>query len=690
MPVGSRAIAVQTGANHTPHVWPVVLIWGSALSGFVVILRKDNRPPPVEIIASMEQALRMFGPDRSNLVEQGRFSAMWSHDIGFTPQDALEAQPVVADRRWLLVFVGYLMHREELAQRLNLAAAVAEQTSDSALVMAAWQAWGEDCLDRLYGKFSFVVCDLDRNTLFACRGPERAQCLYVHDNAERIVIATTTKPIFCDPAVPREIDEVRIADALILNYEDKARSFFKHVSMVPGGHVLRADPERFAVQRYYRLEQVPDIRFASDADYAEAARELLRDAVTSAMRATSTPAISLSAGLDSPAVAVTMLDAIAGGLVPHHAPVKAFTAVPASIWDGRARPGMAGDEAGPVRALAAAYPALAVEFIACEAQSFDHGLDQIQSYADAPVRGVGNLPWGIAMARRCRETGSRVLLSGSSGNATLSMGISDTIFARWLREMRWGKLLAEHNAAMQRASAGTVWYWRKLFGRAVVPNLPDRLYGLLQSVRGPSSVAGFESFSAINPAYAEAMNLRSRLAEFDWDDSYRKPRTRRELMRKMIERGGRDQAGAIAECTKIITGVQGRDPLGDRKLLEFCYAIPDDQFFSGGVDRRLIREVMAGRLPPAIRQAPRGDQTADWHARMTRDMPRIREELERLADDPRMAQRLDLARMRRLIDAWPAQTPVSISENPDFMLMRHGISRAIAVARFVNQAEGRN
>lgn len=660
------------------------------MSGFAVILRKDNRPPATRVHESMRQALRVFGADRDNLVNHGRFTLIWSHDSGFTPHDVIEAQPVVADDRWLLVFMGFLMHREDLAQELGITGPQADRMADSALVMAAWRAWGEDCLDHLYGPISFVVCDLAKQALFACRGQERGPAIFWHGNDERIVLASSTKPIFCDPAVPREVDELRIADALVLNYEDKERSFFRDVRMVPGGHLLHASPDRLDVTRYYDLGRVRDIRFASDSDYVEAASELLGKAVASAMRATATPAISLSAGLDSPAVAITMLDQIAAGSVPHCAPIKAFTAVPAPFWDGRATAGMLGDETGPVKALARAYPNLDVEFVDAADLSFDHGLDLLQSYADAPMRGLGNLYWGLALARRCREAGSTVMLTGSSGNATLSLAIGDTIFARWLRELRWLTLAREHHAAMRGQPGGTRRYLRKFVGRAVVPNMPDWLYNRYLGSGLGNRISGYLSFSPINPDYAREMDVAGRMADMGWDDRYRKPGTRREMMRIMVERGGRDGGGAIGESFKALTGVQNRDPLGDRRILEFCYAIPDDQFFRHGTDRRLIRRMMAGRLPAEIREAPRGDQSADWHGRMARDLPRIRAELDRLASDPAMAARLDILRLQRLVDNWPTQTPLSAADHRDLFVMRYGIGRALAVARFIHQVEGRN
>jgi asparagine synthase (glutamine-hydrolysing) len=158
----------------------------------------------------------------------------------------------------------------------------------------------------------------------------------------------------------------------------------------------------------------------------------------------------------------------------------------------------------------------------------------------------------------------------------------------------------------------------------------------------------------------------------------------------MLDRGNRHQAGALALGFEVITGVQVRHPLADRKLAEFCYAIPDDQFFRDGVDRALIKRVMANRLPDAILKAPRGIQTADWYLRLRRDAPRYREELEQLSEDSTIAARLDLPRLRRALATLPDRTPLTRREHPDQAMLELGLSRALAVARFIRAVEGRN
>ncbi len=660
------------------------------MASFAVILRKNTRPLSSNLQEQMRSVLTAFGPDKNSVSSHGRFDMVWTQDTGYTPQDRFEQQPVMSHDRWCLLFVGFLMHREELANKIGLQRSELTRMPDSELVMIAWEKWGDACHLHLYGSYSFAVCDLANHQLVAMRSTEIGASLYYHEDDDRLILATSTKAIFCDETVSKKVDERRIADALVLNYENRSQSYFSGISVLPTGHAMQANPDGVKISRHSYLEQTPDIRFAKDDDYVEAARELLNRAVASSMRSIKCPAVMLSSGLDSPTIAAVMLEQMAHDDRGNKGPLKAYTHVPAEFWDGRVRNGWAGDESGPVRAMAARYPDLDVEFVASEDLSFDHGLDLIQSYADMPIRGVNNLHWGIDMAHKCRQSGRQVIMSGSSGNATFSFAMKGIILGKLFRTGHWVQLLKEHHKSYRGAFPGSASYLKSMVSRAILPNLPDPLFDLYAHYITPEAGRGFEAFSAIDADYAEDMGVRDRLEEFGWDDRYRKPPDRREMMRIMAERGGREEASAQIEPYKAATGVATRDPMGDRKIIEFCYAIPDDQFCKDGVDRRLIKRMMADKLPKEVINAPRGEQSADWHGRMRRDIERIDAELDRLSDDPMMAKRLDLKRLRKLTRDWPEKTSVSGSDFSEHAIARYAIGRAISVARFINQVEGKN
>ena len=398
----------------------------------------------------------------------------------------------------------------------------------------------------------------------------------------------------------------------------------------------------------------------------------------------------MSAGLDSPTVAIAMMDVMAEENGGDREPLKGFVSVPHDEWDGRDRHGKIGDESGPVRKLMERYPQLDVEFVDSAGLPIDYGLDDVHAYAEQPMRGVGNLHWSRDISERCYRSGRRVMLNGSSGNGTFSLQCGIILIRQWFSGGRWLHLLHEYRKFTANQPGMNGGPYKGLFGNTVVPLFPDWLYDKYITLRGKNGTTGFADYSPINEGYARDMQVSQRMSEHGWDDRFRVLQSRRDLMRQLNQNGLRSCSSAFTEASRVINRVDSRDPMGDRKIVEFCYAIPDDQFYKDGVDRRLIKRMMAGRLPQEILKAPRGDQGADWHSRMVPDLQRFDAELTRLADDPVMAERLDIQRMRDAIRNWPDKTPVSRADNPEMMIMRLGIPRAISVARFINRVEGKN
>jgi asparagine synthase (glutamine-hydrolysing) len=270
------------------------------------------------------------------------------------------------------------------------------------------------------------------------------------------------------------------------------------------------------------------------------------------------------------------------------------------------------------------------------------------------------------------------------------MSASRAVLAEHFRRGRWLAMARELRALNRRNGVRGALGLRGLIGLAVTPHLPAALYARYAQRHAAGAAPGWVRYSPIHPDFARDMRVEERMHALGWDSNYQPRAGRRETMAAMLDRGSRHLAGVLMMAQEAVTGVQNRDPLLDRKLAEFCYAIPDAQFYRGGADRRLIRAVMGERLPDAVLTAPRGRQSADWHLRLKRDLPRYTEELDRIEEDPAMAGKIDIARLRAALQALPEHTPMTRNDHPDLAIAMVGITRALAVARFVRAVEGRN
>ena len=104
-----------------------------------------------------------------------------------------------------------------------------------------------------------------------------------------------------------------------------------------------------------------------------------------------------------------------------------------------------------------------------------------------------------------------------------------------------------------------------------------------------------------------------------------------------------------------ITGMVGyekltwRYPYLDKRLLEFCLAVPGNLKMRDGWHRYLIRIGLDGILPPEIQwRASKEPFSPDYHIRYNRQIPMIREALASISGSDPIHQVIDVKLLRRL------------------------------------------
>jgi asparagine synthase (glutamine-hydrolysing) len=135
-------------------------------------------------------------------------------------------------------------------------------------------------------------------------------------------------------------------------------------------------------------------------------------------------------------------------------------------------------------------------------------------------------------------------------------------------------------------------------------------------------------------------------------------------------------------------GIDIRTPALDRRLVEFCLGVPEDQYLNGGCERWLIRRAMKGRLPEVVLfSKKRGVQAADWHPRLTRERDNIAARVKSLAANPDVASIIDLQRLSAVLKHWPEPQPPNFAPENDLLL---AVPQALGAACFIENVTGTN
>ena len=94
--------------------------------------------------------------------------------------------------------------------------------------------------------------------------------------------------------------------------------------------------------------------------------------------------------------------------------------------------------------------------------------------------------------------------------------------------------------------------------------------------------------------------------------------------------------------------------MGDKRIFEFCFSIPIEQYAAQSQSRSLVRRAMKDRLPAStLARNIRGQQGADWYLTVAEALPALQREIPLIAQSTVAQRFIDIARLDRLSHTWP-------------------------------------
>lgn len=647
------------------------------MSGMGLIWNRQGEPVEPKDLYNISRALRLAGTGKPTVEVQGEVGFV-SDRFATSDSVPLHHQPVeTGDGRWKILFDGRLDHRADLARSLGLSAPGTPDVPDAILAARAWEAWGEDGLDRWYGDFACIIWDSKTRKLRLICDPFGRRSLHYYADANRIVVASMPRGIHAVSAIERVVDRQKMADVACGLYLHRQQTCFEGIRRVDAGEVVRFTPDSIQSHRYYELEDyIKPIRYSTDDQYSEAMLELINAAVSDTIRPDERVAIAMSGGLDSTTVAVIA----ANHLSEMQSRLPVYTLVPDPEWDGLHETHVFANEGNYARAVVDHCPTLDLNLIDAAGRGVFDVVDRVHQSMEMPQTGILNMIWFDALFAKAKSDGANVLLNGEFGNSGFSYAGTDAA-SQLLRTWNFADLARQLSAESGGSFLGALRRLPSLAKNELQAAIPDALRARFIKSQGN----GFMQMRswALNAEFIAEMRVIERAVDaLAKDVSYLSGRAgdRRMLSLKhlLFVATGVTSAGWSA-----LHEVEFRDPLADRKLMEWCLGVPDYRVCRSGVRRGLAKHTMRGHLPQEVLHKPveTGRQLADWHVRLSRDLERIRAEFERFSQDPQVASMLDLVRLNGFLDAWPAETPTDHAD--PLLAIRSEIPAALSIGRFM-------
>src|SRR5262245_33882966 len=164
-------------------------------------------------------------------------------------------QPMVNDDGSIwIVYNGELYNFKALREVLAGKGWVFRTRSDTEVILRAYEALGEECVDHLRGMFAFAIWDQRKRQLLVVRDRLGIKPLYYYwDTREPAVFASEITAILTWPGVPRVVDPVALRQYLRMRYVPGPRTMLKGIFKLQPGHMLRVRGGEVSVRPYWDL-----------------------------------------------------------------------------------------------------------------------------------------------------------------------------------------------------------------------------------------------------------------------------------------------------------------------------------------------------------------------------------------------------------------------------------------------------
>ncbi|WP_088284862.1 asparagine synthase (glutamine-hydrolyzing) [Ideonella sp. A 288] len=557
------------------------------------------------VLAALTDAVAHRGPDGAGMVRCALADGRREVGLGHRRLAIIDLvtgdQPMAgADGALQLVFNGEIYNHGALRAELQALGHTFHTTSDTEVLLHAYQAWGDDCVQHLRGMFAFALWDGPRQRLLIARDRYGEKPLYLAEVNGTLAFASELGALLGFPGLDARLNRDVLAHFLQYRYVPGPATWVRGVRKLPPGCLLVWTAQGCTERRWF---QPPDARpwVASPpaarhtpASAAEALRERLAETVRLQMQSDVPFGAFLSGGIDSSAIVALMAQCSA-------TPVRTF-----SVGFAEA----AYSELSYCRLVAERFGTQHHELL-ISPKDMQDALPLAAFHRDAPIAEPADVP--IYLLSREARRHVKMVLSGE-GSDEVFAGYPKYVFEPHAgRYQRLPTLLRHHLlerwATRLPALAGRIRTVVDSMGLARAEERMPRWFGALspqevQALCGawPSDLSGSAAYPFDVQAGTSALRRVLYFDQTSW------------LPDNLLERGDRMTMAA---------GLEARMPFMDHEVIALASSFPDGWRLHGRRGKHILKQAVRPLLPATIIDRPKvgfSMPTEVWLRTSMRDM----------------------------------------------------------------------
>ncbi len=547
----------------------------------------EPKAPDQELIGRMVNILRHRGPDEFGVYLSDR--AVLGHARLSIIDLSTGQQPLTnEDGTVWITFNGEIFNYIELRPELEKRGHKFRTSSDTEVMVHAYEEWGKDCVDYFNGQFSFAIYDSRKQSLFIARDRLGIRPLFYTVHNGRFYFASEIKSLFCDPSIPRRLDLCGLDEIFTWWTTAPPRTAFEGINELEAGCRLEIKNGRVTSDRYWRMEFPESFDRQRSADsWAEELHALLVDSVRLQLRADVPVGAYLSGGLDSSATT-----ALIKNFTPNR--VETFSI---AFHD------KAYDESEYQQQMAD-YLGTNHHRISCTYQDIAENFPNVIWHAERPIVRTAPTPLYL-LSRLVRDTNFKVVLTGEGSDEILGgYDIFKEALIRnfWARnpESAWRPALLQKLYPTLPLSPAKAKFYLETFYKDGLSQTDSYYFSHMQRITTTSKVKSF-----FTKEVKERIGSYDSLQSFGRDLPSNLNRWHHLARAQYLEARSLLSGYLLSSQGDRVTaahGVEGRYPFLDHRVVEFATTIPPNHKLLGLKEKFVLKKAMRKELPKEILQ----------------------------------------------------------------------------------------
>lgn len=283
-------------------------------------------------ILEMNQAIRHRGPD-----DEGFWLYDHSHGLCFSGNDSTQKiqeqfpvlqemnsnialgfrrlsiidlsekghQPMLSeDEQIVITFNGEIYNFKKLRKELKILGHTFHSTSDTEVILKAYQEWGNSTFAKLDGMFAICIVDLISQKLILARDRVGMKPLFYHQSEQGLVWASEIKALLKNEWVKPEVNWDGVYTNFLFQTTLAPQTCFQRIFSLEPASFMTVDlkNQKIIKEKFWKLPS-PSAKNISQEEAVKKIDELLSESISEQLYADVPVAVMMSGGIDSTLIA---------------------------------------------------------------------------------------------------------------------------------------------------------------------------------------------------------------------------------------------------------------------------------------------------------------------------------------------------------------------------------------------------